>query len=269
MQYDLEKMSGENDVGKKSPKLILNTIKFNGTDGKFIYQLTAQDKVIQDGKEEYKFIDLGPSIDVVFLKIRRTLVQFRKGDTTLRTIEHTSPESHVILYGLPQNEKGKAKEIRAIHEGLRTHQVVYALYKGELVRIVFKGASLGSDDRPKENPDFYGYIASFDKRQRQHFYNINTNLKAIETKGPLGKFYYVTYAKGTDVKEKNMEIVGEKMQQAFEFCEEYDAYYAELFPKQDVESGVEKMPYEPSALEMMEPSPDYPDEDINIDDIPF
>lgn len=90
---------------------------------------------------------LGDRVQVIFLKVRRKLVQ--RGDLgkiMYSTSEHNAATDVVDLFGKNGYiERGSAKALRERYPGLRTIQVVYALLlegvkEPELVRITIKGA---------------------------------------------------------------------------------------------------------------------------------
>lgn len=118
----LEEMSGENSTG--SPKLVLNEIIINGQEGKFKFRNVLGGLVEVDGKKKYPETELGDKISVVFLKVRRKLMQHRKGTRPLVTNEHSHKDNFVSLFGGEKIVRGIASEIREANEKLRTIQVV-------------------------------------------------------------------------------------------------------------------------------------------------
>ena len=137
----MEEMSG---IQTSAPKLVLNEIGINGQTGHMIYKnkLKGQVKVNPSDKfGKYEKIGLGSEpIEVTFLKFRRILKEWRREKRALVTNEHNSKSDTVVLFGNDGVVRGKADELRLRFQGLKVQQVVYAIYKGELVRVLIKGA---------------------------------------------------------------------------------------------------------------------------------
>lgn len=227
----LSEMSGENESGG-APKLVLNQIRFNGKKGVYVYE-DVKGGLIEDsstGKKSYAKKNLGNDIDVVFLKIRRRLYQFRKDEKPRVTNEHNHSGARVVLFG-DKIENGIASELREKYPQLRTQQIVYGLYQGELIRLVVKGASLGSKAKAKGVDDFYTYLAKY--KGEDHFYENTTNLTVGEEAGELGEYYVMNFAKGRKLTETEIEeAVTPNMETAFNFCQESDHYYLSRMPKE-------------------------------------
>ncbi len=273
----LAEMSGETN---RAPRLTLNEIGINGKTGNFVYRdmLGGLKEVPgKPDKKAYDEKDLGSEIDVVFLKIRRRLKQFRKGMKNLQTNEHDHKKDFVTLYGLETGViQGTGEELRELHDGLRTTQVIYGLYKGELVRIIIKGASLGSENKKKDTADFYSYISSFKNDGREdHFYEYFTTLKGIEESGDLGSYYCATYIQGEKLSDEQMTKVADQMLIAFNYSKEVDEFFEK--DKMRNPNGTEKvnnnLPVsgggEPASPKIGDTGIDYPEEEINEEDIPF
>lgn len=257
---DLAKMSGENESGGP-PKLILNQIRINGKTGNFIFEdIKSGAKEEEKGKKVYRKTVLGKEITVTFLKVRRKLVQFRKDKKSLTTTEHNHPGCRVVLFG-DTTESGIASEIREAYPMLKTQQIVYGLYKDELVRIIIKGASLGSKNKEKTVEDFYSYIGkAFDKSKDEHFYNFETEMYSKEESGDLGSYYCASFKKGDKIED--LTEVSEKMKQAYDYCMAYDDYYVSKFVKES--NGEVAVKKDVSNLETIE----YPEEEVE-GEIPF
>lgn len=231
MEKSLEEMSGEKTTGS-SPKLLLNEIRINGTSGKFLYKnILAGKKEDASGKEKYEETQIGDYVDLIFLKVRRKLSQFKKGGDSLNTNEHGHKSDFVTMFGLKdvqgkyQIKKGIASDLREEYQGLKTIQIVYALYAGELVRLIVKGSSLGSEAKPEDVLDFYSYISSFKKGERDdHFYECYTKLVSTSEEGEQGTYYSMTFSEAEKVTDDVMQLVTEKMTIAFNYAEEIKEY---------------------------------------------
>lgn len=261
-------MSGES--GAKAPELKLNEIRFHGTKGKFLYidVLGGKTEEGKDGKKKYKTTEIpGSKIEVVFLKVRRKLSQFRKGKKSLNTNEHNHKDQRVVLFGGDKPESGIASDLREKYQGLRTQQVIYCLYEGELVRLTLRGASLGSETKDKKEFDFYSYISSFKSDgKEEHFYDFVTILSPLEEEGPQGTYYCVGYKRGEELSKEMQDKAGDEMYRAFDYCKKVDDYYATQFKAR---SAPKKEAGEDQSGEDDGEGIDYPKDEINPEDIPF
>ena len=201
----------------------------------------------------------------MFLKIRRKLVERGgKGEIVRQTNEHNTVNDVVRLFTdrgpgqAPAREEGIASDLRDQYQGLRTVQIVYALLlKGtgsaELVRIPIKGASLGSEAKPESVMSFYQYLASF---ADEHIFRFVTRLGVVKEQGQR-EYYAMTFERGEALSEQQMERVAEELRKVHDTTVRQDAYYQKA-------PTIETKPEEvtPDRVE-------YPEEDINPDDIPF
>lgn len=268
-------MSGEENFNQ-SPKLPLNVIRFNGKKGRFSLIKLLEPKQKTDKGDRHVEEDLGERVSVVFLKVRRKLVEKRTkkpeaGDPKIMsTNEHNSKEESVLLYKDKGVDFGNTDVLKPKYPALRTQQVVYAIWNGQVVRVNFKGAALGSNAKGKDVHDFYSYISSFEKNPeardkiKDHFYDFATNLLSIEEVGELGEYYTVTFGRGESLNEEDMNAVKIAMQDVFQYTQSLDAFYkskiellksgAKIEVAQEIKVGVDT---------------GYPDEDIDPEDIPF
>lgn len=276
-------MSGESSYRGKQA-LQLNEVSLNGdgsvkevAPGNFVRQGGFFRKRVLIGKardERPEEINLGNQIEVVFLKIRRKLVERgnKDGEIIRSTNEHTHKGEAVMLYDTRTNTKtfGVAADLRERHEGLRTVQIVYALLlqegKQELVRLVVKGASLGSEAKAEGVMDFYRYIGSFGKDE--HFYEYKTILTPVLEEGKQA-YFAMNFQRGDRLNEKAMEFAFSRMKEVHQNCVEIDAARAAKMVAADVPAET------PPKDEFYEDAPgedlpaDEPTSDINPDDIPF
>lgn len=262
---DVSHLTGEKDLKSPPKNLALNEVRFNGKDGVFTYVNLLERK---DG-EQAQTIDLGPSIQAVFLKIRRRLGGFNVSDTSSSkdgtfyvSTEHNTKEDTVYLFGA--RERGVAETLYEKHKPiLKAQRVIYAylLRKDlpkELVRIVVKGSSLMADREEQENKStsLLDYV-SREKGKDEHMYNFVTILSAVKKKGRLGAYFAIDFMEGKKLPDEKMPEVIEKIKEIAKVSSEQDAYYKENTPA-------------PTAVEL--PVIEYPDtesEGVNIDDIPF
>jgi hypothetical protein len=278
-EHDLAAMSGEGAYRGSRP-LELNEVSLNG-DGDVVRTATGGyepkggyfRKKILIGKpkdEKPEEVKLGATISVVFLKIRRKLIERGKDGEVLRsTNEHNSKNDAVSLFeGKGKTAKridGVASDLRERYEGLRTVQIVYALLVGgtgepELVRLIVKGASLGSEAKADEVTDFYSYLGSF--RGEEHVWQYKTVLSAVREEGHKS-YYAIDFKRGEALSEKSLEYAVEKLKEVHAKCSEIDATRAAKIAKRDV-AGPEEEREEETVGGI-----EYPKDDINPDDIPF
>lgn len=258
----MKEMSGERE---SAPQLKLNQIRINGQTGEFLFKDILHPKEV-DGRNTFEEHSLGKEVKVVFLKVRRKLVQFRTGKKPIMSQEHNSKYDKITLFGdsilVEDNDV-----IREKFPKIKTQQIIYGIYENELVRISVQGASLGSNSKSPDVFDFYSYIASFKSNgENEHFYEYHTILKSIQEKGKLGPYYCMDYKRGEKMNEEEMKIVEEKMTVAYDFCNSMDSYYKER--QQSSISNKEQSSENVIQLEEQE-SDDETSNEINVEDIPF
>ena len=217
---------------------------------------------------------LGEIANVVFLKIRRKLVERSQGGTiALSTNEHTSAGEVVDLYG--ENgfiASGSAKALRERYTGLRTVQIVYALLLGkatvepELVRIIVKGASLGSEAKDDKTTDFYKYISSFSKDE--HVWEYVTQLNVVLEKGAKN-YYCIDFKRGDKLDDAFLKLAFDKMKEVHLKCVDIDTARTQ---KRSVDSNNRPTHVEDINADdaPSDPAPGAdPFDKVNPDDIPF
>lgn len=281
----LADMSGESTY-KGKQALQLNELSLNGdgavkevSPGNFVRQGGFFRKRVLIGKardERPEEINLGDRIEVVFLKIRRKLVERgnKDGEIIRSTNEHTHKGEAVTLFDSRTNTKtfGVAADLRERHEGLRTVQIVYALLlqggKQELVRLVVKGASLGSEAKAEGVMDFYRYIGSFGKDE--HFYEYKTVLTPVLEEGKQ-PYFAINFMRGDRLHDDAMVFVVQRMKEVHANCVEIDATRAAKMVTADI--PVEEQPkedfYEDAPVDDAPPLIDESTGEVNPDDIPF
>jgi hypothetical protein len=223
---------------QRAPQLITNIIRLNGQDGRFELRKVKDGQVKDDktGKLMYPTEELGFQTDMIFLRIRRKLVEKLQGRPDLApnpaySTEHNHKGEKVILTTPHGTEYGTSDELRQKYPNLRTQQIVYALYRGDLVRLTVKGSSLGSEAKPKEIMDFYDYIASFRENlnardgKKDHFYDFVTELHSLKEMGNLGSYYTMSFQRGHANSPEMMQTVAMAMKQVHEFVTASDEYY--------------------------------------------
>ena len=211
-------LNGDADVKEIAPG------KFERKGGYFRKRLLAG-RTNRDEKPEE--VNLGKSISVVFLKIRRRLVERAdKGEIIRSTSEHNSKTDAVTLYDsrTKQSVRGVAEDLRKVHEGLRTVQIVYALLldgtkEPELVRITIKGASLGSEAKAEGVPTFYQYISSFPREA--HMWEYVTELSAIVEEGAKS-YFAINFQQGEKLDPETLALAEAKLREVAQNCRDVD-----------------------------------------------
>jgi hypothetical protein len=282
MQKDYASMSGESTYRAPRP-LELNEVSLNGDaeiveeangtytkKGGYFRKRLLVSRANRDQKPEE--INLGNTVDVVFLKIRRRLIERGQNGEILRsTNEHDNRGSVVNLYDpfTKQTIRNNAQALREQYSNLRTVQVVYALLCGpnepELVRVNIKGSSLGSDNKDPNVKTFYDYMGSFEKGE--HMFDFVTKLTPVLEKGAKS-YYTVNFERGEKLDEKQLAYALQRLEEVYEKCVELDAAAA---AKAEVAKDVSEVVVDPDAAldNALGGGIEYPKEDINPDDIPF
>jgi hypothetical protein len=271
---DLAAMSGETTYrGSQLPTL--NEVSLNGDadkeekDGKLVFKGGYFRKRLLLGAtkgEKPNEFNLGETINVVFLKIRRKLVERGKDGKILRsTSEHNSKKDAVKLFDSKSKDPimGVADDLRARFPGLRTVQIVYALLldgttEPELVKLTIKGASLGSEAKAESVMSFYDYLSSF--KSEDHMYEYKTVLKPVLEEGNR-KYFAIDFQRGDKLTPKGMEYAAAQLREIHAKCVEVDAARAAK-----IADGVVVAPSPEAEMEFAQ---EIETQDINPDDIPF
>lgn len=251
-QEELQEMTGANNYNR--PQLLkLKSMRLNGDTGKFVITHLDQQKG-EDGR--YKSEEIEGPIKVVFLKIRRKLVETDRDGIKASTNEHNTPNDIVNLWQKDKQgtEHGIARELRDRHENLRTEQIVYVRYKGEIYRLSVKGASLSGTE---DTTNFYKYLSSFTDYDFDWW---NTQTRLVPTAGGDGKrsYYFIDFQVADKLDETQQAQVFENIKYVHDNCVKVDAFYQTA--SIDAEQQKETKDVTPT---------DYPDEEINPEDIPF
>lgn len=271
------------DNFKRSPQYKLDELHVQGGDSKskkwpieighFKLKNTSGEP---EEKEGYAQKDLGTEIEVVFLKIRRKLSKYWKAPkTSWNTNEHDRGSDVVSLYGTDGGEKiGVADELRQQYPEIRTQQIIYCFVPSlkKVVRLIVKGSGLGSDSKAEGVMGFYDYLSSFNK-DNQHVHEYLTVLKAI----PESDYYTTQFIRGAKLSDEQIGKINGLVDVVHDKVTEIKKYYDEKhakFMNKPAESSVKAIPtiqmdadvdtgnVDPNAIQ-------YPDEEINIEDIPF
>lgn len=247
-------MTGANNMNR--PQLAKRkAIRLNGKTGKFIVTHLDKDKVRgDDGVERYAQEELTEPQSVVFLKVRRRLMQGSQKDGIIKyTTEHDTLNDLVTLFVKDgDKEVGPADVLREKHPELKTEQIIYVRWNGQVAKLSVKGLSLrGSDD----TISFYQYISG-----RNDWYTHKTIL--TPTQDTESGYWFLNFTVGEKLTDEQVEKVLSDIKEVYDDCEKV---------KKDDESKVSTP--RPVAEEAGSDGPpvayDYPDDEIGPEDIPF
>lgn len=266
--------SGEQNY-KGTPGLTLNEVSINGdgdveetTPGKFVRKGGYFRKRVLVGRpkdEKPEEVNLGEAPRLVFLKIRRTLVERGdKGKVVRSTNEHNSKYDAVTLFADGKAvETGVAGDLRQKYPNLRTIQIVYALLLGanepELVRFLVRGSSLGSEAKADTTTDFYRYLGSFGGDE--HVYEYVTVVRPVLEKS-LKSYFAIDFKRGERLEPALYDVAMENLKSVHEKCVEQDRARAQRIARSATAAPTDDDTEEPSEA-------GYPTGDVNPDDIPF
>ena len=273
---ELAQMSGEANLrGGGVPNVKCDDISIQSKSGAFVRTFLTRDKE----NNQYPQEPIGDSIDIVFLKIRRKLVEYDtvSGMTIRNTSEHNHKGDVVTMFEGSVKQRETAEVLKGRFPSLKTVQVIYALLvsksgKTELVRLNVRGSSLGSFDEEGEGPmKFYRYLSSF--QNDEHVWEYKTNLVAVSEvfNDPVEgekQYYSIGFNRGAKLADKQLETVAAKMRDVFQQIEAYDAQFVSQGAGLLNEQTRNEVNAENDA-ESRKDVIDYPEEDIDVDQIPF
>lgn len=181
-----------------------------GKDGKFYLSFYSQKK---EEREDPKA--LSGSVDLTILKIRGKLTKWQDNAKVLESVEYDAGTTEIAT------NKGIMSEKEAKDFGAKKSLVVYADYKGSLVKLTVSGGSLYNPD-DEEDLRLYSYLQSFEGDD--HTFMVQTKVKAKEVEyefdGESKTTYHMTFAKG---KASDLRVVGELLTSLTESLPENDA----------------------------------------------
>ena len=259
MDEDIRKMTGQSNFGGGvSTSVKVDVI--NLTKGKFYRTFLTEPKV----DKMYRSESLGEAVNIVFLKIRRSLSEYKKDEGSIRnTTEHNTKNDMVAMFG-EGAERATAAALKERYPGLKTTQHVYALLirgknKPEVVKVNVRGLSLGSfDEEVAPATKFFAYLNSFDA---EHIHEFITRLTVGEEETEdFGEIKHMLFEKMAKLPADKIATVVTHIKSLYEQMTEADKQFEGMKPGQ-IGKG-KKEEFADSTIE-------YPDEEINPDDIPF
>lgn len=257
MAEDVSNLTGE-DSNKRPPKnIVLNEVRFNGKDGKFILVNLVDRK---DGEKAVE-TDLGEAVQVIFLKIRRRIAGYKNDiEKFYVSTEHNTKDDKVYLFGA--KDRGTAEELYDKYKPLlKTNRVIYSYLiregqEKELVRVIVKGSALNPsrESKAETTTDFFTYLN--EKPKGEHTYMYVTKLSAVKESNKLGGYFSIDFKRGAKLPEDKLEVVVEKIKELHEMAVEQDNFYNDS--KNVVKDDLPAIEY-----------PDAESEGIDTEDIPF
>lgn len=244
--------------GSKNNRIKLNEISLDGEDGVFTYKKLAEPK-LEDGNYQYEKLPV-KSFEGVVLLVRRKLIMYSDVDErTYSTFEFNKNNEEISLYTSTGAEKGTAESLRAKYPLLKTLAVVYfySPKKDEMIRLNCKGLGLqGEENKGVNYKGLFQYLSSFDEGELPSEYMTKVSMVEKEvTKGRKTKTYFAMRFEKGDVIEDN-DIKSKVIENQKLALSQF---------------GKQKDNAEKSASEPTEEVPEikYPEEEIDIESIPF
>lgn len=242
--------------GSKSNNLKLNVIKLDAEEGVFNYMKFLDPKNEDGSYPSVRIPD--KTITGVILAVRRKLQVWVDADKkTYATNEFNSNTEEITYYGATGAEKGTAENLRKKYPTLKTLAVIYfySPRKDEMVRLNCKGLGLQPEDNKGTNvKGLFQYLGSFDKEESPSDFLTTVLFVPKEiTKGRKTKTYQaMRFERGEALDEATKAKV-------------------ETFQEQVLaQFSGEKTETEPSKIDnFVADTIEYPEEEINVEDIPF
>lgn len=243
--------------GAKSNRIKLNEITLDAEDGVFIYKRFLELKN-EDGSYPSDKLKT-PTLEGVIVAVRRKLQYWSDADgKTYATNEFNRNDEEITFYGPTGSEKGTAESLRKKYPNLKTLAIIYFLSSktGELVRLNCKGLGL----QPEENKmlDYKGlfqYLGTFEGDESpSEYYTIVKFVAKDITKGRKTKTYQaMRFERGDSINDETRKQVEEKQ-----------ALVLSQFGKSEKVEQKEEKSFDQTVDEIK-----YPEEEIDIKDIPF
>lgn len=218
-------------------------------------------------------VEVGKQVDIIMLRVRRRLSDFNSGESTT---EHNHKGDNVVLFqtdsesGVTRKlDTGRAEEIRERHPELSTEQVIYGLYNSDLVRLIIKGGSLGSETKSAGAIPFYEYLNQFKGDDHVWMYHTTITPRKEINKKLRKEYYAMNFVRSEAIADVEIQQVSEWMKKLYDLIKEQDDYQgntkATADPSKLLEKkneGVDEQPQEEIPTISL-------DDEIKPEDIPF
>lgn len=250
----LNKLAGVQAQGKEHYKL--NEVTMSGDTGEFIFKDILKGKG-EDGKYETRV--LGNELEVVFLKLRWKLSKYEEVNGTGTFTSSTEyDDKHLDTVTIfPSKEKGLAINMKAKY-ALKTVRIAYCyvISLKQVVRLTIKSSALTGEENKGKEMGLFDYQKHLDDK-KQFIFTVTTKLNSVvRNKGDRRKEYRAMFF-----------VQGEVLETA-QF-EKVRILMHEVHEKVGTVAPVEKqadMELPPSKVIT---GVEYPEDDINPEDIPF
>lgn len=278
-EQDLAMMSGETNY-QNVQLPVYDELVLNGNDGIFtkVFKTKPKVQIIDelDGstKEVYEREVVGKTIELVWLKLRRKLIEKTQEGVVRQTSEHNTKKDIVSIYhynGMATQHGIEASTINGdtgLYPKMKVNQIVYAMdiKDNHIYKVILKGGSLSMQERLPTATLFYDYISSMGKEE--HFYTMLNVMTGTAYKTKLGVKFYCNFTKGRGLAIDEQKIVGEAMLDIHTKLKAYDD--SKATQKADpikaptvAGKGMDDIP----SIDYGDI--DYGDANVNPDDIPF
>lgn len=201
-----EEMMGATGVSSNTKPLKLKSIRLNGNTGEVVIVNTDKNLGPNDS---YESTPITTPFGCVFLKSRRKLVESDQNGIVMSTSEHDGVDDYVYLYAKGQKvDEGRASDLRQKYQNLRTWQIMYVRYEGEVCRLTCKGLSLFAAEN---KASYYDHLNSFDAEKDEAMFDFMTEMSVIKPTidGDVKNFYAFHYERGVELTEEQKKEVAE------------------------------------------------------------
>jgi len=254
-EVDLDQLvewSGESSVRRF--KFVVPVLKFNGSTDK--WSLLTPDEEGNWVPEELK-----GDIEIVILKVRRTLTSYEKlpdgSGLRMFTNEHSSWKDGLTVFEMKKGDSrprmvdaGTTKDLRQRWPNLKLRQNLYCLLGDKTVKFPVRGKSLSN---------LFAYHDTF--KASEHFIQFWTKLGSHSETNEGGLTYYVVdWVRGS---ESDLSLIAEKLKEVKESLELQDKQYAELGTREEDAVLHEAEP------EVESPKSEEEPEEIQVKDLPL
>lgn len=253
------------DASSSIPTLkVLDEITMNGNTGEFKIKYLTRPKIQENGREVYqKEILQDKVLEVIIIRAnrRKLLMLGNKGSIKQSTSEYTLKDKYVTLYDFETSKSKKVLPVNIAGEntGFRSRQIIYAIYKESLVRIVLKGGQIKSDD--KSITDYFDYI--YGVQGEDKIYKRVTKISPVAYTSSLGVNYTLDFKNVSPLEDDSIiETVKDYVISVGENIKKHDDYHSDV---KNIPAKKDDVP----TVQLEDEEDDVETGGVNPDDIPF
>lgn len=218
----LAEKSGDSN-NSRPPKYTVPLIRFDGNRGEFR-------KITKNDNGENVEVPISIPLEFVILKKRRLLSAFSPNKSYF-TNEHNSTSDQLMLFKVIEktvslDDIGYTDQLREKYQTLKTHEVIYVLYDGEVCKMEIKGGSLSN---------YYDYQKAL-QSEELHSFEVETVVGSEKVKNDQGFSYFrLTF----DHKEfdGDFSLVEKKIDEVVSACNESDNYTKQKIAEKSKTNG--------------------------------